>query len=85
MSQTVNHHLNVAKENITLIAFANRSMPNAEQHSIHSSASSASIPSHPQYSDTPILQCTLGNSQCQESGQTGLSNPFHKAYEEHRL
>ena len=55
------------------------------KHSVHSSSSSASIPSHPQDSHKPILQCTLGNSQCQECGQTGLSNPLHNTYEEHRL
>ena len=38
-----------------------------------------------QYSHTLILQCTLSNGKCQESGQTGLSNPFYNTYEECRL
>ena len=82
---TVNHFLNVAKDNTNLTTFAVWSIPNAEQHSTHSSASSASIPSHQQDSHTPILQCTLSNSKCQASGQTGLSNLFNNTYEEHRL
>ena len=58
---TVNHHLDVAKDNTTLTAFAYTSIPNVKQHSVHSSASCAYVPSHPQDIDTPILQRTLGN------------------------
>ena len=55
MPPTVNHHLNGTKENTTTIAFANRSISNAEQNNVHNLASSGLIPSHPQDSDTPIL------------------------------
>ena len=85
MLPTVNHHLYVTKDNTNTIAFTNRSISNAEQNNVHNSESSALVPGHPKESDLLILQYTLGNSQCQESYQTGLSNPFHNTNEEHRL
>ena len=68
-----------------MITFVNRSASKADQHNVHNSTSSGLMPSHQQDSDLLILQCTLSNSQYQESYQTGLSNPFHNTYEEHRL
>ena len=82
---TVNHCLDATKDNANTNSFAIRRIPNVEQNNVHNSVSSLLMPSYQQYSDTLIVQCTLGNSQYQESYQARLSNPFHITHEECRL